>query len=141
MSCLLSISCNNTDCITDDPIFRSLFVKLVDSDGNNLIENGTFNSEAIIYQFSDATYTGVVFNDVQGLENLIIINLRGPELSHSYEIQLSESQIDILELSLLEIDKDDPCGFSYFIPEDASYNGIDQMIEDFGDDFLITVVI
>ncbi len=139
--CLLLISCNKLDCTTDDPIFRSLFIKLVDTDGHNLIENDTFDSEEIVIRVSDTTITGVVFNDVQGIENLIALNLLGPEGTTSYEIQLSESRIDILELSLIEIGKDDPCGFSYFITDDAGYNGIDQTIEDFGDDFLITVVI
>lgn len=140
-SCFLLISCNKVDCTTDDPIFRSLFIKLVDADGTNLIENDTFNSEMIIIRFSEALYTGVVFTDVQGIENLIIINLLGQEGTNSYEIQLSDSRTDILEVGLIEIGKDEPCPVSYFIPDNASYNGIDQTIEEFGDDFMITVIL
>lgn len=140
-SCFLLISCNKVDCTTDDPIFRSLFIKLLDADGNNLIENDTFNSETITIRFSEAIYTGVVFTDVQGIENLIIINLLGQEGSNIYEIQLSESRTDILELAMLEIGKDEPCPASYFIPDGASYNRVDQTIEVFGDDFMITVIL
>lgn len=146
LSFLFFAACNNDDDIdcppipATTPIMNSLFIELVDEEGNNLIENDTFNGEEILIRFNGFEIRPVVFDDVPGIENLIIINLIGSEGDNTFEIQLSESEIDTLILNLTLIPATMPCGSSFFTLNTANYNGIDQAIENFMDDSIITVV-
>lgn len=136
------LSCGDElDCIEDDPIFRSIFIDLRDNDGNNLIKNGTFNSQDIIIRFNDIEIFNPVFDTVSGIEHFIVINVHGPEGHISYEIQLSTTRTDTLDLNVIDIAEDHPCMIPLYAVESATYNGIDQTLEAFMEDVLITVVL
>lgn len=140
LSFLLLTSCSeNLEC--DDPIFRSLFINITDIDGNNLIDIGVIISDDIKVRLNDQEYSNVVFSDIGDINNLVVINLGGPEENLSYEIQLSQSRLDTLVLKQNRIEVADPCTVAFWTLDIASYNGIDIPIEDFNGDFLITMVL
>ncbi len=137
------ISCKNDDkqeidCALFDPFIPSLFIKLIDSDGNNLIENNTYKADEIKVLFNDYTYSNVVFNDVQGIENLIVLNLIGVDGENTLKIQLSNEVTDTLILNLTA--ESHICDWTFFKLNSAIYNGVLQELEDFNGNYLITVV-
>lgn len=139
---LLINSCKNEDdgidCALFDPITKSLYINLVDSDDNNLIENETYNADDITILYNNNTFTNVFFNNIPGLENLIALNISGTQGDNTYEIQLSENLTYslILDLTL----ESTVCDISFFTLNSVIYNDIIQTIEDFNGDYLITIV-
>ena len=94
-------SCKNDDepeidCALYDPFISRLFIKLVDGEGQNLIENNTYIADDITVLFNGYTYTNVVFNDVQGIENLITLSVIGIDGDNTLKIKLSEEVTDTL---------------------------------------------
>ncbi|WP_422857983.1 hypothetical protein ACOKFD_11045 [Flagellimonas sp. S174] len=129
--CILCLSCGGNDddpCsgVIIDPIVQSLFIELVDDEGNNLIENGTFPANGITAEFNRFLITGVVFTEVDGLENLITLNFLGDGGETTWLINLNDQVTDtlIVDLSLNEGE----CGFSTYTPNSALYNGIEQVL-------------
>jgi hypothetical protein len=139
---LLFNSCKNDDdgidCALFDPITKSLYINLVDSDDNNLIENETYNADDITVLYNNNTFTNVFFNNIPSLENLIALKISGTQGDNTYEIQLSENLTYslILDLTL----ESTVCDISFFTLNSVSYNDIIQTIEDFNGDYLITIV-
>jgi len=133
-SCTKSIEC-------DDPVVQSLFINVIDADGNNLIDKGEIMVDDIIVRYKEQEIVNAVFSDVESIKNLISINLNGPEGSLIYEIQFSESSSDTLVLELTELVEDDSCNNSIWALNSVSYNGVNRPIEDFNGDFLITVTL
>ena len=79
--------------------------------------------------FNDYTYTNVVFNDVEGIENLITLNLIGIDGDNTIKIQLSSEVTDTLILNLTA--ESEVCGWTFFSINSAIYNGVILTIEDF----------
>lgn len=136
-------------CSSDDPevscdfiqaIGSNLYIDLVNEQGENLIENGTYNPDDIIINFNGSVFTGAVFTEVQGIENFITIGVFGEDGDNTYEIRLSDTETDTLILNLTREETGGPCSQFVFILNSVAYNGEIQEIEDFGGDFLITVV-
>jgi hypothetical protein len=142
--CYISLfSCKNDDepeidCALYDPFIRSLFIKLIDSEGQNLIENNTYMADDITVLFNGYTYTNVVFNDVQGIENLITLSVIGIDGDNTLKIKLSEEITDTLILNLTADSQ--VCGWTFFTLNSATYNGVLQQLEDFNGNHLITVL-
>lgn len=143
--CLLVLqSCKtNDDIICDgDPIpLRIIFINLVDMNGNNLIENGTFDSDEIEVSFNGYSNTSPFFVNNPELENLIAVTVTGIVGNNAYEIKLSSSITDTL---LLNLDSETlgtgPCSGTYFTINSASYNNVTQTVEDLNNwSYLITV--
>ena len=88
--------------------------------------------------FNDYTYTNVVFNDVEGIENLITLNLIGIDGDNTIKIQLSSEVTDTLILNLTA--ESEVCGWTFFSINSAIYNGVILTIEDFNGNYLITPV-
>ncbi len=142
-ACLCLFSCKNDDepeidCALFDPFISNLSIKLIDSEGQNLIENNTYIADDITVLFNGNTYTNVVFNDVQGIENLITLNLIGLDGDNTLKINLSQEISDTLILNLTA--ESQICGWTFFTLNSANYNGVFQQIEDFNGNYLITVV-
>jgi hypothetical protein len=142
--CSLSLfSCKNDvepeiDCALFDPFISNLFIKLVDSEGQNLIENHAYIADDITVFFNGNTYTNVVLNDVPDIENLITVNLIGVDGDNTLINHLSEEVTDTLILNLTA--ESQICGWTFFTLNSATYNGVLQEIEDFNGNHLITVV-
>ena len=126
------------DCALFDPAISNLFIKLVDEEGNNLIENETYIADDITVLFNDYLYTNVVFNDVEGIENLITLNVIGNDGDNTIKIQLSSGETDTLILNLTA--ESEICGWTFFSINSAIYNDIILTIEDFNGNYLITAV-
>lgn len=126
------------DCALFDPAISNLFIKLVDAEGNNLIENETYIADDITVLFNDYLYTNVVFNDVEGIENLITLNVIGNDGDNTIKIQLSSEETDTLILNLTA--ESEICGWTFFSINSAIYNDIILTIEDFNGNYLITAV-
>ncbi|MCM4171999.1 hypothetical protein DHD32_10945 [Arenibacter sp. TNZ] len=113
---------DNIDCALFDPAFPSLFLKLIDASGNNLIELGTIDPNAIRVdgEFPNAGFIFIPANefavpdtDIRKLDNTIQLFI--PTESHyQYSIHLSDSDSLLVDFSakLTRI----PCGLSYFLP-------------------------
>jgi hypothetical protein len=143
--CFLLFSCNSDDndeiqCITIEPISSTLFIELVNAQGENLIENGTYVTEDITIDFNESTFANVVFTDVPGLENFIGINIFGEDGDNTFEINLSGTEVDTLVLNLTREETGGPCSQTVFELNTVTYNGESEELQDFGGDFLITVV-
>ncbi len=138
---LLLQSCKtNDDIICGDPIqFGNAFINIVDNNGNNLIENGTFNSDDIKVTFNGYTHTRPFFENSLKFENLIFVTVVGEEGDNEFKVQLSDSISDNLFLNLNKEGFYGPCGSAFFTLDSATYNGVLQTIEDFDGDYLITV--
>ncbi|SFZ90414.1 hypothetical protein SAMN05428642_101922 [Flaviramulus basaltis] len=139
--CLLS--CKNDDesdidCALFDPFIKNLHIKLIDNNGNNLIENETYIADDIKIKINENEYTNVVFKNVEGIKNLITLNLLGIAGENIYEVELSNNEIDTLILNLTL--EPTICGFSYVTLNSASYNSVILSIEDFNGSYLLTVV-
>ena len=136
-------SCNSDDDVncTSEPAFSpSVFIELVNAEGENLIDNGTYVAEDITIDFNDSTFTNVVFTDVPGIANLIGLNVFGEDGDNILNINLSDTETDILVLNINREETGGPCSQSFFTLNSATYNGESRELQDFGGDFLITVV-
>jgi hypothetical protein len=146
---LLLCGCNDDDkedpCFLNgvviDPIVRNFFVELVNADGENLIENGTYKSDEIVLRHKESKITGSVFENVEGLENIITMNLFGDDGDNIFLIDLSASVTDTLVLNLTKTVSE--CGIADFSLNSASYNGMEKVLLPFnanGDSQKITVI-
>ncbi|MEP0263046.1 hypothetical protein [Dokdonia sp.] len=144
---VLLFSCNSDDndpeiaCLTE-PIFSNLFIDVVNAQGENLIANQTYIADNITIDDVTNGYTssGVVFMGVPGIENLIALGIYGQDGDNTFEINLSDIETDTLVLNLTRSETGGPCSQFVFTLNSAVYNDEPKDIQDFGGDFLITVV-
>lgn len=139
-------SCNTDDddpivaCSLEIPVASNLYIELVNTAGENLIENGTYIPADITINNNGGTFTDVVFTEVPGIENFVAVGVFGNDGNNTYEINLSGTETDILLLNLTREEIGDPCPQIVFGLNSAIYNDASKDIQDFGGDFLITVV-
>ena len=126
-------SCSNDDndginCELFDPAFPELYIRLVDETGVNLIGNGTIDPENITVEgnFSSPGFRYVPpsefsepDDDIRKYDNTIFLFIPG-QSKFEYTINLSNTNSIILEFDarLAEL----PCGISFFIPTQLTYN-------------------
>ena len=113
---------NGIDCSLFDPVIQQLFIELVDENGDNLLENGTFNIEQIRIRFDNTEFQVV---ELGFIENVIPIQFVS-QGENIYEIILSDTETDILLLDLSL--REEICGIEFFDLETVTYNGEEQMI-------------
>ncbi|MDT0684951.1 hypothetical protein [Autumnicola psychrophila] len=132
---ILLISCSNEDdegidCpLQFDMAFPALYIKLIDSNGNNLIENGMIDPSEIVIQqgegfrFNPANEDINPTSEIREFDNTIQLYIQ-EELAE-YVIQLNENETIALKFTAeyTEI----PCGGNYYIPTGVAYNN--QTIE------------
>ena len=126
-SCL-SDDDDGIDCKLFDPAFPSLYIRIVDATGVNLIENGTIDSENITVQgdFANAGFRFVPADefvvpdaDIREFDNSL--NLYIPnESSFQYSINLDDFETINLGFNaeLTRI----PCDITYFTPTSVTFN-------------------
>lgn len=125
------------DCSAVNGFTESFIIELVDSDGNNLIENGTYASEDITVLFNGANVGGVPINE--DFNTIINFALQG-EGTVDYLVLLDEQTTDTLRLDLT-IDSFLTCGGPDYTVNSASYNGeMQELIEGFAENSKIIVV-
>ncbi|GGG23795.1 hypothetical protein GCM10011344_25720 [Dokdonia pacifica] len=138
-------SCANDDnepeiaCDLIDAISSNLFIELVNAEGENLIENGTYNPNNITIDFNGNTFTGVI-TGVEGIQNFVTVGVSGNNGDNTFEISLSDMETDTLVLDLTRMETEGPCAQFVFQLNSAIYNGVSRELQDFGGDFLITIV-
>jgi hypothetical protein len=143
---LLIVSCNISDdndpCgIPDgalvDPITQTIYIELVDSNGENLITNETYSGPNITAEKNGIIIRPVVFdeNQIPGLpdsvRDIIVLQLFGEEGENTWAINLNEEETDTLVIDLKHGTPDE-CGLFLLEVLSASYNGIEQNVEPFG---------
>ncbi len=137
-------SCNSDDsetiCNPTLVIESILFIELVNTEGENLIENGIYNPDDITIGFNGNIFTGVVFTGVQGVENVIVLNVFGEEGDNTFDINLSDTETDTLILNISKEEISDPCIQLVITVNEVIYNGESKELQDFEGGFLITVV-
>lgn len=139
-----------TSCATDDdgeiqcrdsPVTSgSLFIELVNVDGVNLLANDTYIADDITISYEENTISNVVFTDVPGFENLIVLNIFGQEGDNIFRIHLSDTEEDVLKLNLQVTTSDGPCPTRITTLNTVTYNDVLQVPVEFFDDYKITVV-
>lgn len=128
-----------TDCSLVDCAVGQLFsVELIDNDGYNLITNGTYAISEISITTNESEIDLIPFNSNDFL-NFIVENKSGENI---YTIQFSESEIDTLNLNLVELDQTSVCCGPYYAFQNVTYNDVNhQILPNENDDlFKITVV-
>lgn len=117
------------DCQLFDPAFPSLLIRIVDTTGTNIIENGTIDPNNIVVEgdFTNAGFQFIPANefaapdaDIRELDNTL--NLYIPnESSFQYTINLDNFETINLGFSaeLTRI----PCDIAFFTPTSVTFNG------------------
>lgn len=113
---------------------------MVNVAGENLIDNGTYIADNITIDFNESTFVNVFFTDSPEIANLIGLNVFGQDGDNTFEINLSDTETDILVLNTNREETGGPCSQSFFTLNSVSYNGESKELQDFGGNFLITVV-
>ena len=120
-----------------DVISQTLFIEVVNVDGVNLLENGTYDKNTISAEFDGTILTPLVFdeNEVpdlpEELRNVLGIPIFGENNQKTiWNIHLDENDQDILEINV-EIESEGCSGTFYNILEIA-YNGVIEEVTDIG---------
>lgn len=128
------ISCSNKDgedCSLFDPVFPSLYLKIVDSNGTNLLENETFKSEDISVKgnFSNASFVFVSENeDNINLNNTLFLAIPN-QLESKYSIQLNDSEIIEIDFKVEKVEI--ACNISYNKPVEALFREENLELKEF----------
>lgn len=132
---------DDIDCsVVTGPALKTIFIKIIDSNEINLIENNTYIANDIMIRFGDFVFTNVVFDNIPEIENLIALNLIGDDGDNTFQIELSDIDTDILVLNLEKLSDGGPCFGSTFEINSATYNEQSITVEDFNGDYIITVI-
>lgn len=139
---LILFSCKDDkdeiDCSLIDIQVKMFLIKVVDSEGNNLIEDETYIANDISIIYNNNTITNVVIKNFEDYKNLIGLNIFGVEGENTFIIKLSEEEMDTLVLNLSF--KEAYCGLRFYTLNSATYNNKSITFEDFHGNYLITVV-
>jgi|SRR5690606_23651781 len=115
------------DCELFDPAFPTLFIRVVDATGANLLENGTIDPNNIAvegdfpnagFQFITANEFAVPDADIREFDNSLNLSIPN-ESSFQYTIDLDDFEtIEVgFKAELTRI----PCGITYFIPTEVTF--------------------
>jgi|AntAceMinimDraft_5_1070358.scaffolds.fasta_scaffold31829_3 hypothetical protein len=124
------------DCRLFDPIFPTLFIKFVDQSGNNLIENGTINTDSlrVMGSFPNVGIAFVQENefampdaDIRKLDNTIELSLTD-QVQYQYSVYFSQTDSVVVDVSA-ELTKI-PCNISYYTPKGVRFKDTDVELEE-----------
>jgi len=130
---LLGCSDNDDDginCELYDPAFPTLYLKFVDVNGNNLIENGSIDPEVISVE-GEFPHAGFIFNpasefavpnaDIRQLDNTIQLFIP-KESNFQYTIHLNDQDSILIDFTaeLTRI----PCDLSYYKPTGGVFKDV-----------------
>ncbi len=138
-SIVFSIACSNTEDPLNGECQGSIdtapsgvfYIELVDSVGNNLIENGYFDRAIIASKLNgaDFDYQTLIPYENPDFENLLIVYTIGTEGDNRWLLTLSETEVDTLDFNMASEDiRFVSEGILYcggrFILNSANYNGM-----------------
>ncbi|GAA4305164.1 hypothetical protein [Aestuariibaculum suncheonense] len=115
-----------------------LLLKITDTNGNNLIENETYTAENISINYNNNTINDVVIDDYPQLNAFINVPLFGTDIERTFKINLSETETDVLIVNVTL--EEGICKYIFTIPLSGTYNGNSITIENYNNNYLITVV-
>jgi hypothetical protein len=121
------------DCALFDPGFPSLYVRLIDQNGDNLIGNGTIDPNEIIllkglgFRYNPPNEFAVPDSDIRKFDNTIKLYIPN-ESTFQYIIKLSETDVVTLDISAQR--KNIPCDLFYYIPTGILQNNKELQIEE-----------
>ncbi|MCM4158680.1 hypothetical protein DHB64_02080 [Antarcticibacterium sp. W02-3] len=135
------ISCNSNDdeidCSLIDIAPQLFYMEYIDEDGNNLLDNGTYDREEI-----EVTLGGVVMGEVytHPEKSFLVIYEYGQlqNNENDYIINLSSTETDIMQLEYSQ--KSGICGTFIYTVEKAIYNGEEMELETYLGNEKITVL-
>lgn len=130
---LLFSNCSNDDdegidCALFDPAFPTLFLRIVDNTGVNLIRNGTIDSSNITvegdfsgagFQFVPANEFATPDSEIRELDNSLYLFIPN-ESKFQYTIKLDDFKTIAVNFKAEHIKI--PCDLSYFKPVEADFN-------------------
>lgn len=136
---------NGIDCQLFDPAFPSLYIKLIDSNGNNLIENGTVNPEEITLQnglgfrFNPPNEFANPDSEIREFDNTIELFIPN-ESTFQYDFKLNDKEDITLDFlaELTEI----PCDITYYIPTGVVYKNLNLELREISSlEFIVDIVL
>ncbi|MGB7394028.1 MAG: hypothetical protein WA913_06515 [Pricia sp.] len=135
---MIFINCNDDDlCAIPegtivDPINQQLSIELINNNGENLIDNGTYAESDIIVIHRGFEITNSVNRNFESERKVIKIGISGTERGENvWLIQLNSAATDTL---LLDIEQEmGDCGSISYIPRTAFYNGERKLLDTISD--------
>ena len=112
---------NGNDCALVDCAFQSIFIEFVDTNGINLIANGTYEQAKIV-----VTKDGVQVNSNRSTSDTLYFEINGEVGENTFEIKLNDAETDILILDLSGENIEPGCCGPYFPITQILYNGQEQ---------------
>ncbi|GAA4289849.1 hypothetical protein [Aestuariibaculum suncheonense] len=118
------------DCMLYDPYFPTLYIKLVDAEGNNLIENGTYDIEGmsfengLSYRVNPASEIEPVGSKIREFDNTVELGIPN-RTNFTYVIKLSEEEDITLDFTAELIES--VCDIEFTLPKEVVYG--DQLLE------------
>lgn len=132
---LMFASCESTDdevidCTLFDPSFPQFFVKFVDNDGNNLIENGSLSPKDIKVSgdFENAFGHVVPGSHFKFPENNTLNLGLAQKISFEYHIEIKETLLRTLKFTAEK--RKIPCDISFFVPLTVSYGNLALQLDE-----------
>ncbi len=109
------LDCSLVDCMVD----QLFTIEFLDGQGNNLIENGTYDLTKIVV----STNGNDLYVNTATTENYLLFYYEGESGQQVYDIRLNSSETDILVLDLSKKEEQNECCGPYFDVDKVSYNG------------------
>lgn len=130
------ISCEEKDpCegVNIDNIQQTLLIELVDSSGNNLIENNTYDANTIFVERDGFKRLPCVYTDESfipdAFKNLIFLTIYGSkDKDNIWSIYLNDQETEILSIDLSI--EDVSCSGTFYKILKVTYNGVTYEVED-----------
>ncbi|MFS4468836.1 hypothetical protein [Maribacter sp. 2210JD10-5] len=148
---ILFLSCNNNDSdpcegLVLDVIQQTLIIEIIDANGNNLIENGTYAALTIFTERNGFQTIPVVFDKAQlpsvseELKNVVVVPIfDGNTISHTVNIHLNQDEIDVLTMDIRA--ESMGCSGTFYEILEIGYNEEKIDFQDIGNNYYkITVV-
>ena len=141
------LSCGEKDPCEDviiDILQQTLLIELVDSLGNNLIENNTYVADNIYVERDGYKNLPSVYSDESFIpdayRNLIFLTIYGTEKNENiWTVFLNNEETDTLKIDLKT--EDVSCSVTFYEILNVSYNDINYDLIDLGNNtYKITVV-
>lgn len=127
---LVLVSCNDDDPCEDvriDVLNQFLYVEIMDADGNNLIQNGTYALDEVFTERNGDRFPAVIYTEEAtfidpSFQYKIEIGVVGDTNSDNiWTITLSSSEIDTLRMDLGILEQG--CNGTFYQINEVAYNG------------------
>ncbi|RCS25959.1 hypothetical protein DUT90_09260 [Polaribacter sp. WD7] len=130
------ISCyekENINCLTFEIERPQLFIKIINNEGVNLIENGTINSTNITIEenSSNISFTFIPegqFGDFNEFDNSIALTVPN-ESDFRYTVAINDFETIVLDFTLVLTNA--LCNVSFFQPESVNFNDKELQLMEF----------